>query len=388
MDDITTAKLTVREIKQRVETYRFGPFTFQIAVNTEEINTLYLRVLDAHARFSDSPLSQVANQLEKEVMVNSIFGTNTIENGTLSKEETELALELDPTKVEEESKRRAINLKLAYEIAKNAATTSDWRLSLDYIREIHSTVTDKLTHEYNKPGQWRDNPKGFWTYVGDVGHGGRYKPPQNHHDIATLMAAMIDWHNNLQNEGVPALIRAPLIHFYYERIHPFWDGNGRVGRVLEATLLQADGFRYAPFAMSQYYLDHIDHYFALFNHCRKAESRGENLPNTRFVAFHLQGMLESINRLHDRVNVLVAILLFQAHIRTMFENKEINARQYTILTNILIKPLPLNELRKAPWYQSLYLDKTARTRERDLRKLFNLELVFETEDNKLLPKVF
>jgi fido (protein-threonine AMPylation protein) len=53
----------------------------------------------------------------------------------------------------------------------------------------------------------------------------------------------------------PAAIRAPLVHFYYEQIHPFWDGNGRVGRVIEATLLQAAGYRYAPFAMARHYLD-------------------------------------------------------------------------------------------------------------------------------------
>lgn len=62
---------------------------------------------------------------------------------------------------------------------------------------------------------------------------------------------------------MPALIRAPLMHLYFELIHPFWDGNGRVGRVLEATLLQAAGFRYAPFAQTRYYLEHIDAYFTL-----------------------------------------------------------------------------------------------------------------------------
>ncbi|WP_365303207.1 Fic family protein [uncultured Thiodictyon sp.] len=54
---------------------------------------------------------------------------------------------------------------------------------------------------------------------------------------------------------VPVLIRAPLVHYYYEQIHPFWDGNGRVGRVIEASLLLGEGFRYAPFAQARYYLD-------------------------------------------------------------------------------------------------------------------------------------
>lgn len=40
-------------------------------------------------------------------------------------------------------------------------------------------------------------------------------------------------------------MRAPLLHLYFELIHPFWDGNGRVGRVLEASVLLAAGYQYA-----------------------------------------------------------------------------------------------------------------------------------------------
>lgn len=74
------------------------------------------------------------------------------------------------------------------------------------------------------------------------------------------------------------LVRAPLVHYYYEVIHPFWDGNGRVGRVLEATLLLREGFRYAPFAQARYYLDHIHRYYALFNACHKAAEAGRTHP--------------------------------------------------------------------------------------------------------------
>lgn len=52
------------------------------------------RVKDAHDRFIALPLSQVANRLEHEVVVSSIFGANTIEGGTLSEEETEVASRL------------------------------------------------------------------------------------------------------------------------------------------------------------------------------------------------------------------------------------------------------------------------------------------------------
>ena len=66
------------------------------------------RVGDAHQRLRGSPLAQVANRLEKEVVVSSIFGTNSIEGGTLSEEETQLALDLDPAQVQDVEQRMLI----------------------------------------------------------------------------------------------------------------------------------------------------------------------------------------------------------------------------------------------------------------------------------------
>ncbi len=113
---------------------------------------------------------------------------------------------------------------------------------------------------------------------------------------------------NWRTPEVPAPIRAPLVHYYFELIHPFWDGNGRVGRVLEASVLHHAGFRFAPFAMARYYLEYIDRYFTLFNLCRKQAEKKEPHPNAPFVIFHLEGMLSAINRLHDRVNAMVGEL--------------------------------------------------------------------------------
>lgn len=90
------------------------------------LESLLLRVDDARKRFKSSPLSQVANRLEKEVVVSSIFGTNSIEGGTLSVEETEEALDLTPAQVQDIEQRRAINLKNAYELAQKAAAQPEW----------------------------------------------------------------------------------------------------------------------------------------------------------------------------------------------------------------------------------------------------------------------
>jgi hypothetical protein len=157
--------------------------------------------------------------------------------------------------------------------------------------------------------------------------------------------------------------------------------------VIEATLLQVAGYRYAPFALARHYLANIDIYFTLFNTARKAAENGRDAPNQAFVEFHLDGMRLTINSLHDRVNRLVAMLLYASNIRRALDEKSINARQYTILSQLLDRgrPLPLDELRRAPWYTSLYLKLNDKTRSRDLRKLREMELACLDTDNALWP---
>lgn len=381
------ALASIPDLRLRIETDRFGPFVFQPGIMGAEIGMALQRVEDAHERFVASPLSQVANRLEQEVVVGSVFGTNTIEGGTLTEDETASALALDPATVQGVEQQRAINIKAAYDLSQTLAVTPGWTLNTSFIVELHRLITQKLPHPDNRPGQLRDNPKTRITFVGDEAHGGRYRPPQYGRDIERLLEALVAWHGELATAGIPATIRAPLVHLYYEQIHPFWDGNGRVGRVIEATLLQAAGYRYAPFALARYYLTNIDAYFSLFNTCRKAAEKGQPAPNQAFIAFHLEGMRLTINGLQDHVNRLVAMLLYESNIRRALDEKRINARQYTILSQLLDRgrPLLLDEVRRAPWYTSLYLKRNDKTRSRDLHRLREMELAFLDTDNALWP---
>ena len=96
-------------------------------------------------------------------------------------------------------------------------------------------------------------------------------------------------------------------------------------------------------------------------------------------------MLQTINALHDRVNRLVGVLLFQNRCRELLDNKTLNARQYTIVSQLLAqgRPQGMEEVRHAPWYVSLYLRLNDKTRSRDMKKLRELELVFLDTDNRL-----
>ena len=374
-------------LDSRVGTRRAGPFRFQLGLDAQVLELTHQRVLDAQGRFQSAPLAQVAERLAPEVMAGGIFGTNSIEGGTLTEEETRRLLDLTSDSGVAEEERRALNLKDAYQLAMITSATPDWRPDLDFVRALHAAITQGPTHSYNRPGQWRDNPKTILTHVGDAAHGGRYKPPQHGGDILALMGELLAWHGRLAEAEVPVLIRAPLVHLYLERIHPFWDGNGRVGRVLEASLLLAAGFDYCPLGLSRFYFEHLDPYFTLFNRCRKAEESGEAAANTAFVSFHLEGMLATINRLHDRVNRLLGDRLLLAEIDRLLRDKAINARQHAILDQLreASRPPTLAELRRSPWYLALYARLADKTKQRDLRALRERGLLRLDEVGRLRP---
>jgi len=374
---------------KRVDTYKFGVFKFQLGLSNTGIETIYRRVQDAQDRFRVSPLASVATRLEKEVIVSSVFGTNTIEGGELSEQDTEQALSLSPEEIQNIEQRRALNIKNAYDYIKTVSVSDGWHPSMEDVIEIHRKVYDGLEegNEQNIPGSLRDNPDGITTQVGDEAHGGKYRPPQNGRDIRLLLESLLAWNSELAEKGLPALIRAPLIHLYFEVIHPFWDGNGRVGRVLEAGILYSEGFRYAPFAQASYYLKNIDKYFALFNLCRKSANKKRDFPNEEFVHFFLEGMLETINSLHNRVNRMIHVVLFEAELKRCHDHKIINDRQYSIVNEVLEKgeATEVDEMRNAVWYKALYNRLTPKTRSRDLKQLLSLELLSNDKDGNIVP---
>ncbi|MBN1377753.1 MAG: Fic family protein [Gammaproteobacteria bacterium] len=345
------------------------------------------RVNDAQLRFSGVPiLPDVATKLEREVIVSSVFGTNTIEGGTLTEEETAGLLgDVKNININEEKERRVTNIRNAYNLAddvskkaiKNSKGGGAIHLEEFMLLDLHRIITEGLSHQQNIPGSYRDNIKGQLTKVGDEDHGGIYTPPKNYRDIKTLVSAFLSWINSESIIALDPLIRAPLAHYYFERIHPFADGNGRVGRVLEAILLKCSGFKYAPFAMSRYYLSRIDEYFTVFNIARKKSEKKQPFPNTVFVEFFLNGMLSVINHLHDRVNVMVSFLLYEVKLNTLLQTKKINVRQYTIINNLLPKGTihGVSNMQAQQWYTGLYKNLTPRTRYRDLERLSDFELL-------------
>lgn len=73
-----------------------------------------------------------------------------------------------------------------------------------------------------------------------------YTPPQNHAEIKAMMHKLENFINGNENNGLDPLLKMALAHFQFECIHPFYDGNGRTGRILNILMLIQDGLLHLP----------------------------------------------------------------------------------------------------------------------------------------------
>lgn len=119
------------------------------------------------------------------------------------------------------------------------------------ILQVHRTLLTGVRGEEKSPGEFRRSP----VWVGPPGSTPSTAPfvPPSHTHLGDLLR---DWEYYVNEEGhtQPALIQAALMHYQFETIHPFLDGNGRIGRLLINVLLCERGRLTYP-------LLYLSHYF-------------------------------------------------------------------------------------------------------------------------------
>lgn len=114
-------------------------------------------------------------------------------------------------------------------------------LSLRLVRELHEKLMRGVRGDMATPGEFRRSQ----NWIGPPGSTlstATFVPPPADHVIECLGP----WEKFLHDESLPPLVHAALAHSQFEAIHPFLDGNGRVGRLLITLLLVARGVLPAP----------------------------------------------------------------------------------------------------------------------------------------------
>ncbi len=135
-------------------------------------------------------------------------------------------------------------------------------MSLRLIKEIHEVLLKGTRGEDKRPGEFRTSQ----NWIGGTRPGNALYVPPPPHEVLPAMGALEKF---IHGDPVqtPTLIKTGLVHAQFESIHPFLDGNGRVGRLLIPLILHTEGaLKYPLLYLSLYFKQRrTDYYEALMN---------------------------------------------------------------------------------------------------------------------------
>ena len=158
-------------------------------------------------------------------------------------------------------------------------------LSLRLIKETHKKLMNNSRGNNKNPGEFRSSQN--WIGGSRPGNAIFVPPPPE-----KLMECLDNLEKFLHDEKIqiPILIRAAIAHLQFETIHPFLDGNGRIGRLLITLMLYNDGILKQPcLYLSLYFKTNRQEYY---NHLQNVRKNGDF---ESWIKFFLTGVEETAN---------------------------------------------------------------------------------------------
>ncbi|MBU0667318.1 MAG: Fic family protein [Nanoarchaeota archaeon] len=205
-------------INQRIEDMRTNVFDFSLSdKEIQALNRLNDKIKIIH--FDDREWQQFTEEF--------VYNTNAIEGSNVLEKEVPLILK----------KKKAIN--------NDEIETKGLANAVEYIRKTKENLSLKLMLKLHKlcftgskssAGEFRDVEVGIFDSSGRIIHQGTLVK-----DLDKELTGFIDWYKKNKNKFKP-LVLAAIIHNQFENIHPFQDGNGRVGRLLLNFILLKNNY--------------------------------------------------------------------------------------------------------------------------------------------------
>jgi len=244
----------------------------QLLSHVEAIAAMRERILGAAIELTWIPA------LQKDTRTRNVHASTAIEGNPLTLEQVRaLAEGRELATSGPRAKREVLNYfaGLRY-VEKHAALK---RLGHDPILELHRILAGEVMDQ-GEAGRYR-------TIAVRVG---RYMPPAPR-EVSGLMFELLEWWNKEAVKLSPVLSSA-ILHYRFESIHPFADGNGRTGRALALWELYRRGFdTHHIFSVDEYYWEDRPRYYRELDGVRKA---GEDL--TGWLGYCAEGLFQTLER--------------------------------------------------------------------------------------------
>ncbi len=233
------------------------------------------------------------------------------------------------------------------------------------IRQAHKILIENTRGKDKLPGEYRSSQ----NWIGGATIKDAVFIPPHHSDMPELLSDLELFMNN-ENINVPHLIKIAISHYQFETIHPFLDGNGRVGRLLITLYLVANSLLSKPtLYLSDFFEKNRQLYYANFTIVRTKNDL------TQWIKFFLSGIIETSK---NGVDTFQKIL----QLRTEIEDKKIVTlgRRLPLAKNVI------NYLYKYPIINLSYLvdelgisKQTANTM---INELVRLKILYEVTGQK------
>ena len=202
---------------------------------------------------TDVVLSPLASQ--EAVLSNRIEGTQTTLTEVLTFEaEGDLSDESTPHNAD---MREVLNYRLS--LYRAVEMMERIPLSQRLVREAHQVLMQGVRGHDMAPGEYRRLPNSVWIGApGGAIEEARYIPCP----VEELDSAMNAWEFYIHSEELDSLVQLAVVHAEFEAIHPFLDGNGRIGRLLVPLFMHSKNLlSYPHFYVSEYLENHRDEYY-------------------------------------------------------------------------------------------------------------------------------
>lgn len=257
----------------------------------------FLGRLDMYSEYVDIDLF-IRMHIAKEATLSSkIEGTQTkVEEAFLEKSDISAEKRDDWEEVQN------------YIMAMNEAVEQLHRLpfSTRLIRLAHKILLQGVRGEHKQPGEFRRSQ----NWIGGATLNDAVFIPPVHTSIGELMSD-IEVFANKEDDNIPDLIKIALIHYQFETIHPFLDGNGRTGRLMITLYLVSKGILKRPIL---YLSDFFEHHRNLY-YDNLTRARTHNDIN-QWIKFFLAGVIETAK---TGVETLDAIMQLRKSIENQVE---------------------------------------------------------------------
>lgn len=358
----------------------------EIAFDSDLVNLLSradqaIGRLDGEIRNLPNPGLFVAMYVRREAVLSSQI------EGTQSTLDDLLVVELKPSVVD---LSHDVSELVNYVQAMNhgLARLTELPLSLRLIREIHAQLLSGSRGADRMPGEFRRNQ----NFIAPAGvrriEDATFVPPP----VPDMKRALDNFEKFLHSSGLPPLIHVGIAHAQFETIHPFMDGNGRVGRLLITLMLVDGGVLHQPLLYLSLYLKrHRTEYYDLLMAIREEGTWEE------WLRFFLRGVAETAEEATVTARAIVGLREGQRS-QLIADNLPPNALRlldFIYLRPVLNVALAANQLgvsfatanKLVESFEAIGLlhEVTGRRRDRVFRFSPYLAL-FETDDDRPMPR--